>query len=226
VGELLDLVTGSLPLLFAVTAMYHESRFEFVDLFVKGGAFFIVAAVTLTACFGLILPFVAAAQLDWARPWVFAVLLLPLVMVLPWVQRRIGRWLDNAWLGRQLTPVEAIKQFLAGLGSAGTEADLVGRAEHGLCAVFRAPARIALEPTAAPQDFEIALEVPVRHGAARIGTILLGRRPNHRPYFGEDIALVGSLGEVFAHMLDSSRPAARSSRRCALRSTRTSCSTR
>lgn len=205
VDQLLQLITGSMPLLFVFTSMHHESRFEFVDLFVKGGAFFLVAAVTLTACFALVLPFVDTAKLEWARPWVFAVLLLPLVMVLPSVQRRIGRWLDNAWLGRRLTPVEAIKAFLAGLGSACTEHELVEQAERELSAIFHAPVRIALELAEAPQGFEVALDVPVRRAEARIGAILLGRRPNHMPYFSEDIALVGSLGEVFAHMLDNVR---------------------
>ena len=73
----------------------------------------------------MLLPRLDGVELDWARPWVYAVLLLPVAMSLPWLYRKLDQWLDNFWLGRRFTTVEAVKSFLAGLQSATSEQGLV-----------------------------------------------------------------------------------------------------
>ena len=203
-GELLNVVGGALPLAFMFTGTYHESRFEFVDLFVKRGVFFATCVALLAAFFGLVHPAVQGLAAGPARPLVLALFLLPVAMILPWLHRRLGRWLDSVWLGRTLPPVEAIKRFLAGLRDAVTREQLVEQAERGLTAIFRAPAQVRLG-SAEPNDhaLDAAIEVPVRSAGEVVGTIRMGRRENHVPYFGEDTALIGSLADVLSHMLEN-----------------------
>jgi signal transduction histidine kinase len=205
-GGLFAFIAGAMPLAFIFTSLYHESRFQFFDLFIKRGLFLLLCVVLLTAFFALVFPRVESLELDWARPWVFAVLLLPLAMALPWIYRRLSLWLDNALLGRRLTAVEAIKQLLADLGRACTSEDLVRRAEQGLSTMFQAPVRIRLGLAQAPRaDREWVLDVPLEHAGERTGVMLLGRRANHMPYYSEDISLLRSLADVFAFMLDNIR---------------------
>ncbi len=203
-AALLNLAGGSIPLVFMFTGTYHGSRFEFVDLFVKRGVFFFLCVAVLAAIFGLILPRAAALGLGAGQPWALAVLMLPFALALPWVHRRLGRWLDSVWLGRILPPVEAIKRFLAGLRDAVTREQLADQAERGLAAIFRAPVRVRLGDTPSEDDgLEAQVEVPVRSGSAIVGSIRLGRRENHVPYFGEDLSLLGSLADVLSHMLEN-----------------------
>jgi len=203
-AALLYLAGGSIPLVFMFTGTYHESRFEFVDLFVKRGVFFVLCIFLLVAFFGLILPGVEALRIGAERSWARAVILLPLALLLPWIHRRLGRWLDSVWLGRTLPPVEAIKRFLAGLRDAVTREQLADQAERGLAAIFRAPVRVCLERArSADEGFEADVEVPVRSGGAVVGSIRLGRRENHVPYFGEDLTLIDSLADVLSHMLEN-----------------------
>ncbi len=204
IDEFLSLFGGALPLVFMFTGTYHESRFEFVDLFVKRGVYFGVALLVLAAFFGLALPLVDGLATGGARPWVLALFLLPVALALPWLHRRLGRWLDSVWLGRLLPPVEAIKRFLAGLRDAVTREQLVEQAERGLSAIFRAPAQVRLGSTdEAGGSFDAAIEVPVRSGGEVVGAIRMGRRENHIPYFGADRTLIGSLADVLSHMLEN-----------------------
>jgi signal transduction histidine kinase len=203
-AEVLSFVGSSMPLIFMFTATFHENRFEFFDLFIKRGLLVLATIVLLTAFFGLVLPRLESFELGWARPWVYAIVLLPAVLALPWVYRKLGQWLDNAWLGRQLTSVEAIKHFLSELGCACDRENVIRQAESGLAEIFHAPARINLNLSEAPDlDFQCVLDVPIVSGDERVGVILMGRRENQVPYFSEDIALLGSLADVFSYMLES-----------------------
>ncbi|HXV77026.1 MAG TPA: histidine kinase [Candidatus Polarisedimenticolaceae bacterium] len=202
IAEVFAFVGTSLPLIFMFTATYHADRFEFFDLFVKRGLLVLATIVLLTAFFGGVLPRLEAIELGWARPWVYAVALSPAVLALPWVYRKMGAWLDNVWLGRRLTTLEAMKRFLSDLGQGADRRDLVLRAERGLSEIFNAPAQVRLSPERAqPDDAEWLQQAPVVSPDGTVGVIRLGRRANHVPYFSEDRALLGSLADVFSHML-------------------------
>jgi anti-sigma regulatory factor (Ser/Thr protein kinase) len=204
IDEFLNLFGGSLPLVFMFTGTYHESRFEFVDLFVKRFVYFGVALAILAGFFAVVPPVTDGIATSVPRPFLLALLLLPVAIVLPWLHRRLSRWLDHVWLGRLLPPVEAIKRFLAGLRDAVTREQLIEQAERGLAAIFRAPAQVRLGSNEETDPaFDAAIEVPVRSAGEVVGTIRMGKRENHTPYFGEDRTLIVSLADVLSHMLEN-----------------------
>jgi two-component system LytT family sensor kinase len=147
-------------------------------------------------------------ELGYARPWVWAVLLLPVATSLPWIYRKLGQWLDHVWLGRHFTVVEAVKSFLSRLQRATTEEALVAEAGAGLGEIFDAEARVDLaEPRHAGQaaEPESVVDVPVRSGARQLGRIHMGARADHRPYLSQDLELLRSLADVFSYMLENIR---------------------
>ena len=191
-------------MIFMFTATYHESRFEFFDVFIKRGALAVATIIVLTVLFWWALPVLDSLDLGWARPWAFAIMMLPVVLSAPWIYRKIGQTLDNRWLGRRLTPVEAIKRFLSDLGCACDRNEVVGKAEAGLSEIFDAPVKINLNLSEAPDlDFDCVLDVPVTTNGRRVGAILMGRRANQVPYFSQDLQMLESLANVFSYMLET-----------------------
>lgn len=216
--DVLDLAAKSLPLMFLFVVSYHENRFEFLDLFLKRGLALMIALVSFTFWFAFSLHWLegriswfglggAGLQtLGWARPLVYALCLLPIAFFLLWLYRRLGQWLDNVWLGRQFTTLEAVKHFLSTLQTATTERQLLERAEKGISDIFQAPTRIQLKIQAAPDpDFEFRKEVPIHSERGQIGVIQLGTRTGNTPFFSEDLALAGSLAEVFSFLFQNLR---------------------
>jgi len=196
----------STPLAFLFIGTYYGNRFEFFDLLIKRGVNLLITIVLFTAYFGLALPWLQVLPLDWARPWMYAVVLMPVAASLPWLYRAIGRALDNYWLGRQFTTVEAVKHFLASMQSATSEARLVEQAEEGLAEIFHTPVSIDLGvPRGDEPGFAVSLEASIGAGPQHAGVIRLGERTNRVPLFSEDAALLGSLADVFAYMLENMR---------------------
>jgi signal transduction histidine kinase len=196
----------SLPLAFLFVGTYFGNRFEFFDVFIKRGLALLVSIVLLTAYFVLVPSRLERFPLDWARPWVYAITLLPIVMALPWMFRRLSHWLDTVWLGRQFSTVEAVKHFLSGVQSATTREDLVREAETRMGEIMYAPVQVVLPdmPERAPLE-EISLEIPIGRREPGAGTIRLGRRSSQVPYFSQDVILLESLAEVFAYLLENVR---------------------
>ncbi len=202
----IEVAFRSTPMAFLFIGTYYGNRFEFFDLLIKRGANLLLTIALLTAYFGLALPWLQGLPLDWARPWVYAVGLMPVVALLPWLYRAIERSLDNYWLGRQFSTVEAVKHFLSSMQSATSEARLVQRAEEGLAEIFHAPVSIDLDPSGQERPgFALSLEASIGAGPQRTGVIRLGERTNRVPLFSEDAALLGSLTDVFAYMLENMR---------------------
>jgi len=203
-AEVFSFIASSMPLIFMFTATYHESRFEFFDVFIKRGALVLDTIIVLTVLFWLVLPLLESFELGWARPWAYAIVMLPVVLSAPWIYRKTGQWLDNKWLGRRLTPVEAIKRFVSDLGCACDRKTVVGKAEAGLAEIFDAPVRINLDLSEAPDlDFDCVLDVPVMADGRRVGAILMGRRANQVPYFSQDLQLLDSLANIFSYVLET-----------------------
>ena len=150
-SDVMEVGMRSLPLAFLFAGTYFDNRFEFFDLFIKRGLALLVTIVLFTAYFALVPPRLEGFPLDWARPWVYALTLLPIGIALPWIYRALGRWLDNIWLGRQFSTVEAVKHFLSGIQSAVTEEDLVRRAEAGIGEIMHASVRVVLRDAPAPE---------------------------------------------------------------------------
>ena len=247
IGGILEIAAKSLPIVFMFAATYFESRFEFFDIFVKRGLSLFVTLGLLVVAFATVLPVLQRYDAAWSAPWVYAVVLLPLAMALPWLHGRIGATLDRRWLGRRYSTVEAVKYFLGGLRSATTEEQLVQQAETGLAGIFDASAAVRLDDGSLDSGSRLRAARGSRDVFAdgRSGRFILGERRSEAPYFSEDVALLASLADVFASVLDNLHlqapqagaeqrlrgispctRAARSSRRCARRSTRTSSSMR
>ena len=128
----------------------------------------------------------AGAAADW-RPMGRALDLrgcaLPFVAALPWMHARIAAVLDRRWLGRRFTTVEAVKQFLAALRSATTEAQLVEHAEQASRARSseRRPCQIHLEPeTSAGARSRCCTRRRSSRAIAGVGRILWARAPARR----------------------------------------------
>ncbi len=201
----LEISARSLPLPFLFVAAYFEHRFEFFDLFVKGGLSLLLTIAVLTGAFALLLPLFQSAHASPAAPWIYAVILLPVVTALPWLYGRVSATLDRWWLGRRFTTVEAVTHFLAGLQSATNEDQLVERAEQGLAEIFDAEVRVQLSPAQTPQSFVVVQQVDMRPTDPDAGRILLGARASEAPYFHEDVTLLSSLAHVLASVVDNHR---------------------
>ncbi len=204
-SQFIGLASRALPLGFISVGTYFRSRFDFFDAFVKQGAYFLLALVVLTAFFAGVAPAVQGLELGWARPWVYAVFMLPIVFASPWVYRRLGDWLDRAWLGRRFTTVEAVKYFLSEVKEATTEDNLSERAQKCLQTITQAPAQVTLARECPQPGFYVELQVSIPSQGDPIGHIQLGKRQNDEPFFSQDIALVSSLADVFYSLLATIR---------------------
>jgi signal transduction histidine kinase len=198
---LLEISAKSLPLAFLFVAAYFEHRFEFFDLFVKRGLSLLLTIGVLTAAFALTLPLLRSFEASDAAPWVYAVVLLPVVTALPWLYGHISKTLDRRWLGRRFTTVEAVTRFIAALRSATTEHQLIERAEEGLSEIFDASVCVQLDSTKEPASFQVVHEVAIGSGTPTGGRILMGQRASEAPYFSEDAALLTSLADVLASVV-------------------------
>lgn len=204
--SLLQLVGTSLPLMFIFVGVYQENRFEFFDLFVKRGATMLLTVGLLFVWLWAISAVVEPVARPETRPWIYAILMLPLGLAVPWIHKRLGSFLDNRWLGRRFSTVEAAKHFLAGMQEASCEEELVEAAQVGLAEIFQAPVRVDLGLREAPDlEFDTAQSRPIRLDGDAIGSLHLGRRANDVPYFSEDLSLLDSLADMFSFMLDNHR---------------------
>jgi signal transduction histidine kinase len=203
VAGALEIASRSLPLMFMFVGTYFHNRYGFFDLFVKRGASFLLTIGALTAYFALVRPLLQPFEASWAAPWIYAVTLLPVVGALVWLYRGIAHVLDRRWLGRRYTPVTAIKRFIGALQGATTEAQIVEGAERALADIFGARASVRLADDAPPPPFAIEQDMPVGRPAERRARFLLGARDIDAPYFDTDVALLATLADVFASVLDN-----------------------
>ena len=202
---LVEITARSLPLPFLFVAAYFEHRFEFFDLFVKRGLSLVLTIAALAGTFAVLLPVLRQFDNSPAAPWVYAVVLLPVVTALPWLYARVSATLDRRWLGRRFTTVEAVTRFLSGLRSAINEDQLIERAEQGLAEIFDAEIRVQLAPAQDPPSFVVVQNVNMRPGDPAGGRVLLGARASEAPYFREDVTLLTSLAHVLASVVDNHR---------------------
>ncbi len=202
-GAILQRVTMASPIYFLVASVYFESRFEFYDLVVKRALLMLLSIVVLGVYFAGVMPYLEVVPAGAVRPWLFAVALAPVAMVMPWLVARAERWLDRIWLGRQFTPVDAVKQVLAAMQSATDELTLLKATEARLTDIFGAPIALVLghEP-AGNAVAEVDVATPVTKQPVRLAVL---RAPGMRRILSEDLALLRSLGGVFPFMLENLR---------------------
>jgi signal transduction histidine kinase len=202
-SDAMGLVGRATPLVFLIVSVYFENRIEFYDLVIKRGILLLVSLLLMGA--GLAGAFTWLAQLPDgpARPWVFAVVLLPIAMLIPWLHDRIGRALDRLWFGREFTPIEAVKQVLSAMQQASDEPSLIATTQSTLSDMFRRPVVILHGDDARPEPVDVLIELRTSGGDTVLLAVL--KEPGTATMLSEDVALLRSLGGVFSYMLENVR---------------------
>ena len=203
----LDRASRAAPIYFMIASIYYEDRFAFYDLVIKRGLTLLLSVIVLAVFLTPTLPWLEALPAGGARPWLFAVALTPLAMVMPWLLTRTERWLDRMWFGREFTPVEAVKHVLAAMQPATDEKSLIEAAEGRLGDIFGSKIVVlvgakANEPVDAATTLEVAVTSPVSGEALRLAVV---RQPGARRILSEDLAMLRSLAGVFGFMLENIR---------------------
>jgi hypothetical protein len=202
---ILDRVTRSAPIFFLIASVYYESRFDFYDLVVKRAVIIMLSIVVVGLYLAVALQWMDRVPAGPSRPWLLAVALAPLAMVMPWLLARVEQWLDRMWLGREFTPVEAVTHMLGAMQPATDERTLIEAVEARLGEIFGARmavlvgSRAVLEPAA---QTEVKLTSPVSGAILRIAVI---KDPSTRRFLSEDLRLLRLLGGVFGFMLENIR---------------------
>jgi signal transduction histidine kinase len=182
------LATDYLLLAFFCVTLYYQERLIFFDLLIKRAAF---AALALTLVTTVRLP----------DPVTVGLSLTPLLLVGPWADGRLGRWIDRTWLRRRYPAPEAERLFTNELQLAITEQELRARAEHALTAIFSAAAQVCFRGESAPhcaRDVMVAaLQSP--------GWVMLKPRHPGIPYMSDDQRLFDSLCRSLGVMLENVR---------------------
>jgi signal transduction histidine kinase len=203
-GPWLVMAKDACPLGFVFIVTYYVERLTFFDVLIKKG---------LLAFFSL---FLLTAYFLWVGPWmmhfrlsvlVWALSAWPIVLLNPWLYRKLSAWVDRLWLGRRFSPAEAAKYFLAGLQGAISEDELARRAEQHLGAIFRSEAEVVLDsrPHPGEQDAGEAMQAPIRLHGEPAGMIRVRRRTDSPRFLSEDVALLSSLAEGFSFLLENLR---------------------
>jgi hypothetical protein len=201
----LDRASRATPIYFMIASVYYEDRFAFYDLVVKRGLLLLLSMLILGLFLWPTLPWLEALPGGAVRPWLFAVALVPVAMVLPWLMSRTERWLDRRWFGREFTPVEAVKHVLAAMQPATDEQTLIKAAEARLSEIFGAKIAVLVGSRAifeSAAQVDVKLISPVSGAVVRI-VVLTEERT--RRFLSEDLTLLRSLGSVFGFMLENIR---------------------
>ena len=202
---ILERITRSAPLYFLIASIYFESRFEFYDLVVKRAALIVLGIVVLGVYLVAALPFIEGVPAGASKPWLFAVALTPVAMVMPWLMATVESWLDRMWLGREFTATEAVTHVLAAMQPATDERTLIDAAEARLSEIFGARiavlvgSRAIFEPAV---QTDVKLTSPVTGAVVRVAVL---RGEQTRRFLSEDLTLLRLLGGVFGFMLENIR---------------------
>ncbi len=191
------------PLLFLSATTYYENRFEFYDLLVKRGAMLLATLLALGAFFFVALPWLDALPRDGARPWLFALAAVPLMLAAPRLAGDLGQRLDRAWFGRHYTPVLAVTTVLASLQAATDEDSLIAAAEGSLKEVLGVTVRLGTE---APTDPSARVVMKIDGSVADPSLwVEVPRTAGERALLSEDLTLLRSLGTVITYLVENVR---------------------
>jgi len=202
---LLDLAPDYLLLIFFCVTLYYRERLVFFDLLIKRGAYFGVALVALTAFFAA-WPQDARRQLPDGRwPWITALLLTPLWLMGPWIDRRLGAFIDRRWLGRRYPAAESERRFVQDVQVASSEEDLRARAGTSLAAIFQTSVEVRFIAEPAPPAAEGGLAAELQHRGERLGWLSVEGRADLIPFLSDDRRLLQSLARTLSVVLENVR---------------------
>jgi two-component sensor histidine kinase len=191
------------PLLFLSATTFYENRFEFYDLVVKRGALLMASLLLLGGAFAVLLPWLDGLPGGASRPWLYALTIVPLLQLAPWLAGALGRALDRAWFGRHYTPASAVTSVLASVQTTTDEASLLAAAEASLTDVFDVTVRLGTAPPTDP-NLRVAFEVD---GTAADPSLWVSvpAVPGERLLLSEDLKLLRSLGSVVTYLVENVR---------------------
>jgi two-component sensor histidine kinase len=201
VGQIPDYL---LLALFCVS-LYYLERLVFFDVLMKRGVFLALGLAALTA--GIVVATRSLVPLPdsaIARLYGFGMLLW---FAGPWVYALVARAIDQVWLRRPYSVVEAERQFIRDVQSAATEEELHSRAVGSLAAIFQAPAQVRVGRANVPDagKEEECLSAGIESAGTCQGFILLNPRPNGVPFLSDDRRLLQSLAGAFGMVLENVR---------------------
>lgn len=199
----LDRLSRSTPVFFLIVAVYFENRFEFYDLVIKRAVMLVVTIVALGATFTLVQPFVEGLPPGSVRPWLAAMVLVPIVMLMPWMYGKLSAGLDRLWFDRTFTAVEAVKHVLGAMQTASSEASLVAETERRMADIFGTPIVVRLDDQPLPDGATMEVEASTPSGA-RVRFVPVSGPPS-RLLLSEDLSMLRSLAGVFGFMLETAR---------------------
>jgi signal transduction histidine kinase len=200
---LFERITRTSPLLFLIVAMYFENRFDFYDLVIKRGVMLVTTVLALSGVFALGQPVLDAIPSSPVRPWLMAIVLMPIAMVMPWLYQQLSAALDRLWFGRQFSAVDAVKHLLGAMQPATDEASLVQEAERRLGDIFGTPITVSLDDAVAAERPGVDVEASTPSGA-RV-RLRFERGDGTRRLLSEDLQMLRSLASVFGFMLETVR---------------------
>ena len=174
-SPLYDLLPDYLLLGFLAVWLYYCERLAFLDVFMKGGIYFLCGAVLV----GAFVPVDSTADST-------AVLLLLAWMAGPVVLRRVSDWVDRRALRRRYSPVEAERLFAGEVQRCAAEDDLRNAAQRSLEEIFDAGADVWFG----------AFSPPAIEGELRLECIRMRPRGNGIPYLSGDQSLLESLART------------------------------
>jgi signal transduction histidine kinase len=208
-GPWLDAYFGStLTLAVVVVTVYYGERLAFFDLFVKRALLFLLSFTVLTTHALLVAPYLRMQRMAFVAPVMYALALLPLILVTPWTYAQLNAWVDRHWLGRRFAPADAVNVLSEQMQGAIDEPDLIERAEAGLGAIYQSRACVDLDEAGSgaltPSAGEIRASVKVfdEKGVAR-GTIRVFPRPDGLPFLSEDADLLRVLAHTLGSLFES-----------------------
>jgi len=197
-----------LPLGFLFVITYHVERSTFFDILIKRGAFVFASFFLLTMYFVFVPPLLMRLQfVTWIGSLVWALSVWPIVLLAPWGHRKVSAWLDRLWLGRRFSPAQATRYFLSGLQGVISETELAKRAGDHLAEIFRSDAEVSLVPPSEtpPEPRGDLVVAPIRLAGELVGEIRIRPRTSDMRFMSEDMALLASLAEGLAFLLENLR---------------------
>ncbi len=200
--EFISVLSRACPIMFLFIGTYFKGRFTFYDVLMKRGLLFLVAQASLTVCIAIFGSHIQGSGSRWIHAWMLAYVLLPLVLLVPFLYSRLEGWLDRTWLGRSFSPVEAGTFFFEGIIRATSEDEIVHLAETQLAEIYQAPAEICLDSHPREPVFAVQYEAPIKTTRGLFGILRMGPRANRAPYFSEDQKLLTYLASGFGLLLD------------------------
>lgn len=201
IGEGIELLMRSTPLLFLIAGAWLDSRFKFYDIVIKRAASLLVAIAFAKVGLIVVLPLVRGIEPEWAVPVVAATALSPILVLLPAANAKVQKVLEKAWLGRSFGREEAIREVLRAVQQTSDEKGLREATERVLGEMHRCAVQVVLPGTeAGGPDFRVVQEVAFADRAGRKGSIRVGSREGLSTWLSEDLATLGAIGEVVVYM--------------------------